>query len=112
MCGIVGYSGNREAAPIVLEGLQQLEYRGYDSAGIAVINEEGQIERHRAVGKLSNLLLTIGDLPGDGMTSGAITTSPSIKSTTSACSSGRKFSWGYPSPSSGARELAVSHSCF
>ena len=70
MCGIVGYSGNREAAPIVLEGLQQLEYRGYDSAGIAVINEEGQIERHRAVGKLSNLLSTIGDLPADGLTSG------------------------------------------
>ncbi len=70
MCGIVGYNGNREAAPIVLEGLQQLEYRGYDSAGIAVINYDGQIERHRAVGKLSNLLSTIGDLPADEMTGG------------------------------------------
>ena len=54
MCGIVAYIGTRAAAPIVLEGLRQLEYRGYDSAGIAVF-ENGSVRRTRAEGKLSNL---------------------------------------------------------
>ena len=54
MCGIVGYIGPNDATAIVLEGLQRLEYRGYDSAGIAVINE-GQITIRRDVGKLHRL---------------------------------------------------------
>lgn len=57
MCGIVGVLGNHEAAPILVEALKRLEYRGYDSAGIATIND-GTLERRRAVGKLVNL----GDL--------------------------------------------------
>ncbi len=55
MCGIVGYVGPRQAAPIVLGGLKRLEYRGYDSAGIAVLHQNGGIMVERAVGKLSNL---------------------------------------------------------
>ncbi|WP_299416619.1 glutamine--fructose-6-phosphate transaminase (isomerizing) [uncultured Sulfitobacter sp.] len=57
MCGIVGVLGNHEAAPILVEALKRLEYRGYDSAGIATVNN-GTLERRRAVGKLVNL----GDL--------------------------------------------------
>ncbi len=56
MCGIVGYVGPRFAAPILLDGLRRLEYRGYDSAGLAVLNPQGQIEIVKSEGKLSNLL--------------------------------------------------------
>ncbi|MFT6091154.1 glutamine--fructose-6-phosphate transaminase (isomerizing) [Sulfitobacter sp.] len=54
MCGIVGVLGQHEAAPILVEALKRLEYRGYDSAGIATVND-GHLERRRAVGKLVNL---------------------------------------------------------
>ena len=54
MCGIIGYLGSHEAAPFLVEALKRLEYRGYDSAGIATINK-GRLERRRAVGKLVNL---------------------------------------------------------
>ena len=65
MCGIVGALGHHEVAPILLEALKRLEYRGYDSAGIATINN-GQMDRRRAVGKLHNLsdLLVHDALPG------------------------------------------------
>ena len=54
MCGIVGVLGHHEAAPILVEALKRLEYRGYDSAGIATINNN-KLERRRAIGKLANL---------------------------------------------------------
>ena len=54
MCGIVGYIGQQVAMPILLDGLRRLEYRGYDSAGIATL-VDGRIERRRAEGKLVNL---------------------------------------------------------
>ena len=49
MCGIVGYTGNNQAAPILLDGLEKLEYRGYDSVGIAVLND-GEIKILKDVG--------------------------------------------------------------
>ncbi len=66
MCGIVGYIGPREATPIVLEGLRQLEYRGYDSAGIAVLDTEGRIQVRREEGKLTNLDRLLAQEPVDG----------------------------------------------
>ncbi len=56
MCGIVGFTGHRQAADILLEGLSKLEYRGYDSAGIAVLNETGEARMVKATGKLVNLI--------------------------------------------------------
>ena len=54
MCGIVGYTGTQEAAPILLEGLKKLEYRGYDSAGIAVLNDN-LIAVSKVTGRIANL---------------------------------------------------------
>lgn len=56
MCGIAGYAGTREAGPILIESLQKLEYRGYDSAGIAVMDAEGRIRVAKTAGKLSSLI--------------------------------------------------------
>jgi len=66
MCGIVGYIGARAAAPIVLNGLRQLEYRGYDSAGMAVLGADGSIQIRREVGKLSNLAQLLEEVPAAG----------------------------------------------
>jgi len=55
MCGIVGYTGFQQAGPILLEGLKRLEYRGYDSAGIAVINDKRQILISKVTGRIANL---------------------------------------------------------
>ncbi len=55
MCGIVGYVGPRDAAPILIEGLRRLEYRGYDSAGIAVRTDDGAVFIEKKAGKLTNL---------------------------------------------------------
>ncbi len=65
MCGIVGYVGPREATPIIVEGLKRLEYRGYDSAGLAVI-QDGRIEVRRDVGKLTNLEKVLAESPVHG----------------------------------------------
>src|SRR3984893_6456266 len=63
MCGIIGYVGPREASPILLGGLKRLEYRGYDSAGIATIAANGKLEISRAVGKLDNLRRHLEESP-------------------------------------------------
>src|SRR6185369_8236267 len=61
VCGIVGYTGPREAGPILMEGLRRLEYRGYDSAGIALVDEQGDLFVERRAGKLSNLRTAIAE---------------------------------------------------
>src|SRR6266699_5512624 len=66
MCGIVGYIGNRKAVPIILDGLRRLEYRGYDSAGIAVLNGDHHLSVRRASGKLRNLEDALRLNPVDG----------------------------------------------
>jgi glucosamine--fructose-6-phosphate aminotransferase (isomerizing) len=61
MCGIVGYTGPREAGPILMEGLKRLEYRGYDSAGIALVDEDGALFVEKKAGKLANLEAALAD---------------------------------------------------
>jgi glucosamine--fructose-6-phosphate aminotransferase (isomerizing) len=61
MCGIVGYTGPRAAGPILIEGLRRLEYRGYDSAGIALVDEAGDLFVEKKAGKLANLQTAIAD---------------------------------------------------
>ncbi|MBI4467386.1 MAG: class II glutamine amidotransferase, partial [Acidobacteria bacterium] len=67
MCGIVGYIGKKPVVPVLLDGLKRLEYRGYDSAGIAVVSDGGNLHIRRCQGKLRNLEETIRLQPVDGM---------------------------------------------
>src|SRR5215475_9753827 len=66
MCGIVGYIGPKPVVPVIIEGLRRLEYRGYDSAGIAVAGNGAGLELRRAPGKLRNLETVIADNPIHG----------------------------------------------
>ncbi|MBS3740815.1 MAG: glutamine--fructose-6-phosphate transaminase (isomerizing) [Candidatus Cloacimonetes bacterium] len=61
MCGIVGYIGKQETLPILIEGIKRLEYRGYDSAGIAVINDKGELIIHKRSGKIVEMEKTLPD---------------------------------------------------
>ncbi len=62
MCGIVGYTGEQAALPILLEALKRLEYRGYDSAGVVVL--DGELTLHKAKGEIRELENVLPDLPG------------------------------------------------
>src|SRR3984893_4856430 len=66
MCGIVGYIGPQSVVPVIIEGLRRLEYRGYDSAGIAVAGGPDGLALRRAPGKLRNLEAVIADSPLEG----------------------------------------------
>ena len=68
MCGIVGYVGPRPAAELLVTGLRRLEYRGYDSAGIATLDGDGLLHRHRVVGEVDNLARTVATAHAPGTT--------------------------------------------
>jgi glucosamine--fructose-6-phosphate aminotransferase (isomerizing) len=65
MCGIIGYIGKSPAVPILLDGLRRLEYRGYDSAGVAIL-EDGKVEVRKKVGRIANLADLIKEAPPVG----------------------------------------------
>src|SRR6185503_13824340 len=66
MCGIIGYIGSKPVVPVLLDGLRRMEYRGYDSAGVALVSPEG-IALRRSAGKLINLENAIRSQPVDGL---------------------------------------------
>ena len=68
MCGIVGAVARREVGDILLEGLRRLEYRGYDSAGIALVQDNGQLTRLRRLGKVAELISACHELSPTGTT--------------------------------------------
>src|SRR5436853_3878993 len=65
MCGIVGYVGRSQAAPILLDGLRRLEYRGYDSAGVAIVNGD-HVETRKCAGRIASLTKLISEKPAAG----------------------------------------------
>ena len=66
MCGIVGAVAERNIVPILMEGLRRLEYRGYDSAGVAVLDASGHLQRRRTVGKVQALQDALDASPAQG----------------------------------------------
>ncbi len=66
MCGIVGAIAQRDIVPVLMEGLRRLEYRGYDSAGVAVLGADGHVARRRTVGKVKNLQEALNEAPAPG----------------------------------------------
>ena len=77
MCGLVGYVGRKQAGPILMEGLRKLEYRGYDSAGLAVRDGDGDIDVVRAKGRLS--VLSEKTLDGSSMKAAAVSDIPAVQ---------------------------------
>src|SRR5437870_970016 len=65
MCGIIGYVGRSQAAPILLDGLRRLEYRGYDSAGVAIVNGD-HVETRKCAGRIASLAKLVSQKPAAG----------------------------------------------
>ena len=78
MCGIVGYIGKQDAYPILIKGLRRLEYRGYDSAGVALINDNEELNVYKTKGKVDNLTEYCNDKDVAGHIGRAITWQSSI----------------------------------
>lgn len=76
MCGIVGYTGRRQAYPILIKGLHRLEYRGYDSAGVALMDDNGGLNVYKSRGKVEALELFAGSKETGGTTGIAIRAGP------------------------------------
>ena len=70
MCGIIGYIGHRNVQEVLLKGLETLEYRGYDSAGIALLGESGHIQVRKKAGRVQELMQLCETLSADEATSG------------------------------------------
>src|SRR3989344_4662379 len=66
MCGIVGYIGKQKALPVLMDGIKNLEYRGYDSAGLAVLEDDGSIKSEKAVGRVAALEEKISGIEFNG----------------------------------------------
>ena len=66
MCGIVGYIGHREASQFLIEGLRRLEYRGYDSSGVAAIDSSGSLSVTKTQGRIDNLVARLAEEPVAG----------------------------------------------
>jgi glucosamine--fructose-6-phosphate aminotransferase (isomerizing) len=66
MCGIVGYVGRADAAPILLDGLRRLEYRGYDSAGVAIVDGD-HVEIRKCAGRIASLAKLVSENPAPGL---------------------------------------------
>ena len=81
MCGIVGYIGTKDAFPILIKGLRRLEYRGYDSAGVALINDDDSLNVYKTKGKVDNLVEFCSDKNTSGTIGSGWTGSTSIRRT-------------------------------
>jgi glucosamine--fructose-6-phosphate aminotransferase (isomerizing) len=107
MCGIVGYAGGRPALNIVLDGLRRLEYRGYDSAGVAII-APARVHTCKRAGKLTNLEKAVGELAASGADHGLATGTTGIGHTRWATHGGPTDRNAHPHPSADGR-VAVIH---
>ena len=76
MCGIVGYIGEQEAYPILIKGLHRLEYRGYDSAGVSMINAKGDLNIYKATGKVAALEASASPTPAGPPTASPTPSTP------------------------------------
>ena len=93
MCGIVGYIGQKEAYPILIAGLKKLEYRGYDSAGVALVNGEDKLNVYKTKGKVANLEELAADKDCGGHIGIAHTRWATWRTISRKCTSPCQYEW-------------------